>query len=334
MVDYRILFVSELSNYTLSLGDALQQHDHAVCVLRSWDPEQIAAAAAAFRPDILLTVGCKEEGPEAMPQHLPELCRKFGILHLYWATEDKIHFDRISLPVVRRFAPDLILTLHPACIDLYRRYGYDAVYFNFALNPRLFPPKLNLSQEIYDVSFVGTTHLEVRTYRYTSLRQLLFPLIQAGFRTEVWGRNWQRMREHLEREFGMTVPTAWDHGYLSFERTAEVYHRSRIMLGVQNAEDQVTQRTFEILGSGAFMIASRTEELQRLFREGEEIVLSSSPEETLELVQYYLQHPELRQRIGLRAREAVLREHTFTHRLREIWPIIRKRLRTKKERYA
>jgi len=333
-VNCTILFVSELSNYTLSLGDALRQEGHVVHTLRSWDDGRIAQAAGMFRPDILLTVGCRDEGAEAMPRGLPDLCRKYGILHLYWATEDKIHFDRISLPVVRRLNPDLVMTLHPDCIGMYRQHGWDAVYFNFALNPRLFPPKTDSTQEIYDVSFVGTTHLEVRTYRYKSLEHLLFPLIRAGIRTEVWGRNWQRMKEHLEQEFGVSVPADWDHGYLPFERTAEVYHSSKIMLGVQNAEDQVTQRTFEILGSGAFMIASRTAELTRLFREGEEIVLTSSPEETLELVDYYLRHREERLAIGRRAREAVLRKHTFAHRLQAVWPHIHERLRTIKERYA
>lgn len=330
MEPYKILFITELSNYTQSLGDALKQQGHVVYCLPSWEDGEIAAAAERIKPDLLITVGCREEGPSAMPVRLRELCDRLHMIHLYWATEDKIHYDRISLPVVQRLKPDLILTLHPDCIPMYQRHGFSAIHFNFALNPRLFPPKTDLSREIYDLSFVGTTHLEVRTYRYTSLKHLLFPLVKAGIRTEVWGRNWQRVRQQLQEEFGLGVPPEWDHEFLPFERTAEVYHQSRIMLGVQNAEDQVTQRTFEILGTGAFMIASRTPELMRLFREGEEIVLSSSPEETLELVEYYLRHPEERLRIGMKARAAVMREHTFDHRLTMLWPHVRKRMRMMK----
>lgn len=330
MNGYKILFVSELSNYTGSLGDGLRQLGYEVSILTTWDEGKIASTVAEFGPDMLLTVGCKEEGAAAMPTRLPQICRRYRLIHLYWATEDKIHFDRISLPVVRRLQPDLVMTLHQDCVAQYRRYGFEAVYFNFALNPRLFPPKQSLSQEIYDLSFIGTTHLEVRTYRYRSLEQLVFPLIRAGIRTDVWGRNWQQSKKLVQREFGAVIPKEWDHGYLSFEQTADIYHRSKIMLGVQNAPDQVTQRTFEILGTGAFMIASRTEELQRLFREGEEIVLSSSADETLALVDYYLKHPKEREEIGRQGREAVLKQHTFAHRWADVWPVIQPILRAKK----
>lgn len=169
-----ILFVSEHANYTRSLGDALRQQGHEVHAVMDWNEKKLLSMIALLKPDLLLTVGCSDAGVQAMPERVSELCRQYHLLHVYWATEDKIHFDRISLPVVRRLQPDLVLTLHPDCIALYEKYGYSAAYFNFALHPRLFPPKISLSSEIFDLSFVGTTHLEVRTYRYQSLRQLLF----------------------------------------------------------------------------------------------------------------------------------------------------------------
>lgn len=103
------------------------------------------------------------------------------------------------------------------------------------------------------------------------------------------------------------------------------------MLGVQNAQDQVTQRTFEILGTGAFMIASRTEELESLFEDKKELVLSSGEEETVELVRYYLSRPEERMLIGKQAREKVMANHTFAHRMENVWPAIHESLMEKKE---
>jgi len=83
--------------------------------------------------------------------------------------------------------------------------------------------------------------------------------------------------------------------------------------------DQVTQRTFEILGSGAFMIASRTEGLTSLFKDKKDLVLTSSPEETIELVKYYINKPELRYSIGANARRKVMAYYTYNKNIKKIW---------------
>ncbi len=285
----------------------------------SWNMEEIEAGIAYFKPDVLVTIGCD------LPLHsdslnlLPELCRKHRLLHIYWATEDKIHYEGWSVPFIQRIKPDLIWTIHPDCVPLYRSMGLAASYLNFACNPRLFPSKPKDVAEIYEICFIGTTHLHKETFRYQSLRQLLFPLVRANIKTNIWGFGWLEDKELLQRQFGIELPDEWCHGYLPYKQTAGIYHRSKIMLGVQNAEDQVSQRTFEILGSGAFMIASKTTELLRLFQDGVEIVLSDSPEQTIELVSYYGKYPEKRYRIGQNARKNILENHTYGKRFAHVW---------------
>jgi len=315
-----IFFLNHLSSYLNSLADALSQMGHRICYQTSWKFNEIEEGIRFFKPDILITVGIDRPMFDPSLDVIPELCKKYRMLHIYWATEDKIHFDAISVPFIKRVKPDVIWTLHPDCIEKYNAMGLKADYFNFAFNPSVFPAKLGSTEEIYDITFIGTTHLETRTLRYESLRILLYPLIKSGIPVQVWGLGWKENEALLEREFGASVPDSCLQGYASYKYTALLYRQSRIVLGVQNAEDQVSQRTFEILGTGAFMIATRTQELERLFRDGEELVLSSSPEETVELVRYYLKNDEERQRIGRNARAAVLANHTFKHRLDEVWP--------------
>lgn len=332
MDNCRIFFINHRSIYLNSLGDALSQHGHKVFFQSSWNVEEIRRGIAYFKPHLLVTAGV--DIPEGLDDlsFIPELCEQFRLPHVYWATEDKIHYERWSLPFVRKIRPDMVLTIHPDCVALYKKEGVAAQYMNFACNPRLFPGKRDLSEEIYAIAFVGTTHLETWTYRYESLKQLLFPLVHAGVRTEVWGYNWDTSTALLRNSFGTPIPRAWQRGYLPYKHTGGVYRQSGIMLGVQNATDQVSQRTFEILGTGAFMIASRTPELQRLFDEGKDIVLSSGPQETLELVDYYSRHPAERQRIGRRARANVLANHTFAARLRQVWPDVAGLVEQVKER--
>lgn len=296
--------------------------------------KEIEAGITYFRPDVLITTGIDVMMFDPALSVIPELCDKYGMYHIYWATEDRIHFDGISLPFVRLVKPDAVWTIHPDCVAKYRALGKLSDYLNFAFNPRLFPPKPDdgAKKEKYDVALVGTTHLDTRTFRYDSLRQLLFPLFagDTGIRVDIWGNGWIENAAMIEKEFGVTVPPSCIHGLLPYKETSRVYRQSKIMLGVQNARDQVSQRTFEILGSGAFMIASRTEELERLFEDGKEVVLTSSPEETIERVQYYLPRPEERLQIGRRARAKVMAGHTFLHRLEQLWPAVQQSVNQKR----
>ncbi|OAB35273.1 hypothetical protein PMSD_13155 [Paenibacillus macquariensis subsp. defensor] len=322
--------MNHLSCYINSLADALCQLGHSVYYQSSWEMREIEAGIVHFKPDLLITVGIDKPMFHSSLDVIPELCSKYGLLHIYWATEDKIHYDGISLPFVRRVKPDIVWTIHPDCVEKYRDMGIGSDYLNFAFNPRMFSPKSENSTEIYDVAFIGTTHLETRTFRYDSLKQLLFPLIQAEVKVGVWGNNWLESKDFLKMEFGVSIPAHCIHGYIPYKNTADIYRKSKIMLGVQNATDQVSQRTFEILGTGAFMIASRTEELEKLFEDKKEIVLTSSQEETMELVSYYLKHSEERMLIGRQGREKVLSNHTFSMHLRSILPAIDKPLEEKR----
>lgn len=326
----KIFFLNHLSCYINSLGDALSQLGHKLYYQSSWNQQEIEAAIAYFQPEILITVGYDKPMAEFPLEVIPDWCEKYGLLQIYWATEDKIHFERLSQKAVQRLNPDLVWTIHPDCVSMYREKGIMSEFLNFAFNPRLFPEKRDVGPEQYDIAFVGTTHLETRTYRYESLKELLFPLVASPESVHVWGGNWKENAALLKHEFGMALPPSCIHGFLPYKRTVRVYHDSKIMLGVQNARDQVTQRTFEILGCGAFMIASRTEELERLFEHGKEIVYSSEPDETLELARYYLKHPEQRTAIGRMARTKVLSRHTFSRELERLWPNVEQLLKEKR----
>lgn len=333
MSQLKIFIVDHRSIYLNSLGDTLSQMGHQVYYQASWKMNEIEAGIAYFKPDILLTIGLDIPLRSETLSMLPEFCRKYKLFHIYWATEDLIHWASWSVPFIQRIQPDLVWTIHPDCVEKYKSIGVEASYLNFAFNPRLFPSKLPEQVEPYDVSFIGTTHLISYTYRYESFRNVLVPIVLSGQKVNIWGWGWLEDKPLLLQHFGMSIPDDWINGYLPYKETAGIYQQSKIALGIQNARDQVSQRTFEILGSGAFMIASRTEELQRLFKDRKEIALTDSPEETLELVRYYLQHPYLRYTIGQRARQKILNQHTYHHRLAEVWPKLEELLAKKRGGY-
>ncbi|WP_161524649.1 CgeB family protein [Alteribacter lacisalsi] len=330
MPSYKIFFLDHRSCYLNSLGDSLAQLGHQIFFQSSWKLKEIEAGIAHFKPDILLTVGCDIPLRGPVPDQLPTLCRKYGLFHVYWATEDQIQHDLWSLPFINRIKPDLVWTLHPSCIPSYEARGISADHLDFKFNPRVFSAKTALDPEIYDIAFVGTTHLHIKTYRYKSFRDLLFPLVKKGVKTDIWGFGWDLDQALLKKEYGTRVPLSWYHGYLPYLKTGPVYRNARIVLGVQNADDQITQRTVEILGTGAFMIASRTSALATMLEDGKELVLSGSPEETIALVHQYLHDPVRRLQIGQNARAKILKDHTFTDHLRRVLPRLNELLMKKR----
>lgn len=316
----RIFFLDHRSIYLNSLGDALSQLGYPLFYQSSWDMREVEAGIRYFKPDILLTVGCDAPLTSPSLNRLPGLVQEYRLFHIYWATEDALFHEEWSLPFVKRIKPHMVWTIDARCVKSYEVHGFAAVPLNFALNPRFFTAKPEDVTEKYEVSLIGTTHLHAPTYRMKSLKVLLVPLLQQGIPVHIWGYGWQEDPESVKKHVGITIPSHLLHGYLPYKETARIYHESKIVLGVQNAEDQVSQRTFEIVGSGGLMLANRTKSLQELFQDGEEVLLSASVEETVRFVLAYLDRREVRQAIGRRGREKILKEHTYRHRLAAIWP--------------
>lgn len=76
--------------------------------------------------------------------------------------------------------------------------------------------------------------------------------------------------------------------------------------------DRQTTRSVEIPACGGFMLAERTDEHQRLFKEGVEAAYFSSDEELLAQCRHYLSHPDERDRIAQAGRDHCLKSD-YTH---------------------
>lgn len=87
----------------------------------------------------------------------------------------------------------------------------------------------------------------------------------------------------------------------------------------------VNQRVFDVPACGAFLLTDNQGAIEGLFEPETEIVTYKSAGEIPELVRYYLAHPDERMAIAAHGRDRVLKEHTYTHRLRVIIEQMRKR---------
>lgn len=102
-----------------------------------------------------------------------------------------------------------------------------------------------------------------------------------------------------------------------FHELPIIYNASRINLDVNRIyqKDIVPLRIFDILACNAFVLADDSQELNSLFRKGEEIVSFKKISQIPSICAYYLKHEDERREIARRGYEKVLREHTLRKRL-------------------
>jgi len=115
--------------------------------------------------------------------------------------------------------------------------------------------------------------------------------------------------------------------YLSFSKLREYANRSKINLCItRGAHASVhassSMRPFELASMGLCIVANPYDGLDEWFTPDEELIIVNSAEEAIDRYQYLLTHDEERHKMGERARERVLKQHTFQHRARELVQIV------------
>ena len=80
----------------------------------------------------------------------------------------------------------------------------------------------------------------------------------------------------------------------------------------------LNQRVFDVPASGGFLLTDYREQLPAAFDLGTEVVCYRDVEEIGDLVRHYLANSSSRERIALRARQRIEKEHSYGHRMATI----------------
>jgi hypothetical protein len=202
-------------------------------------------------------------------------------------------------------AYDLHVTTKSYNVDeLYALGARDVLFVDNAFDPHTHRP-LELSEPDRlkyraEVAFVGQFEPE----RAEALRRLA----QAGIPVTVWGGNWDELRD--------PPPALAVRGeYLEGIDYAKAVNATRINLGFLRKinRDLQTTRSVEIPACRAFLLAERTDEHLRMFREGHEAEFFASFAELADKCRYYLAHDDERRAIAARGHERCLRDGYSNH---------------------
>jgi len=152
-------------------------------------------------------------------------------------------------------------------------------------------------------------------YRLSGLRQL------APFYPDVFGDpNWadllgdERFHLHPEVMYYDALPAVYNATAINFNMTS------------RQMKNAVNQRVFDVPACGRFLLTDYKAQLDEIFvGNGQDVVFFRDIGELPDLVRYYLDHPDERERIAQAGRAAVLRAHTYRHRLEHMLRLMRAR---------
>lgn len=195
---------------------------------------------------------------------------------------------------------DLILTTSPECCLWYEVEGALSQWWPLASDPAVFAPAPE-AEKVHDISFVGS--------RYGVRDTLVQALLDAGVRVSAYGPGWPA-------------------GPIPADQVADVFARSKIILGIGTVAHTksvytLKLRDFDATMAGALYITHRNHDLEPLFEEGKEIEYYESASELVRKVKFYLANPERRAELARNGRARALRDHTWDTRLSELFAMLR-----------
>ena len=266
------------------------------------------AQLAEDPPDLVLSLA---QAPLILPalEHL----RRKKFLTAMWFVENYRHLTYWQ-QLAAGYDFWFVIQQEPCIAALKQAGAKDVRYLPMAADPSVHRP-LELTQderEEYgsDVSFVGAG--------YANRREIFPRLLGHDWRFKLWGNEWDgatALTSILQRH-GARIDT---------DTCQKVFNASAVNLnlhswagaGLDPDGDFVNPRTFELASCGAFQLTDRRSLMPDLFTASEVATVSSSEALPGEITRW-LREPEQRVAMAAQARQRVLAEHTYMHRMRAL----------------
>jgi spore maturation protein CgeB len=210
-----------------------------------------------------------------------------------WTTDDSWKYYEVSRFIGTAY--HAMTTTYPDCVARYHQDGVPNVLLTqWAANSEMLQEPLPASLCRYKVSFVGAAHGD-RKQRISELKSL-------GIEVNCFGHGWAN-------------------GSVAVEEIPRIIQESVISLNFANAykgPNQVKARTFEVPGSGGFLLTEYALGLEHCYIFDEEIAVFFSVEDLAEKIKYFLEYPEKRDVIAQAGFTRTKLEHTYDLRMKKL----------------
>ena len=168
-----------------------------------------------------------------------------------------------------------------------------------------------------DIAFVGTVDPRLYAYRVKLLEGL------SDLKISVWGPGVSALPKNsllkpLVR--GAETPA---------QTWRKIYSAAKIVLCIHFREPnqkipcyQASPRVYEALACKSFLLVDNQRDVSSLFKDGEHLVIFKDLTDLREKIEYYLEHPQERERIAQAGYREVVNKHTYDHRIKEMFDIV------------
>ena len=307
----RILFLNNSCLIKYGLGEGFIKLKQEVMVMGLWQynnqTEALYKVIKEWKPNIVFFEGF----PGFNSSLVPAIKKDFGheLKIFYWAIEDPINTSQSD----RQFVPyvDYVFTTCKELIPHYQQLGKPCDVLLFGCLPS-FHRKWHIKPE-YMTDIVLVANNYDKRYEKT-FNILLNPILEKGYKIQVWGNYW----DDPKSPYNLLKYPEIIKGRLAYEELPSCYSSAKIVLGVNqiwDSETQTSMRPYESLGVGGGMyLGYYTLAQEKLFVKGRHMEWTSSPEETIKLIDYYLANDDERNNIARWGQIEVYQKHTYHHR--------------------
>lgn len=275
------------------------------------DPRQMYEALREYKPDVVF---CFAIMASLVPYY--EKIRSTGAKLVLWYPDmTESTRDRMWRESLNGVADMLIFSIKETAqryCDLAPTVLWQPQYFDrkfCAIDGRLpntidgqLPQRLDPTKPIYDVCFIGSCD---------NLRRTWLDELQKH-------HNCRFERDGISRRKEIR---GWE--------MAEIYAQSKIAININrqryinSGPYVVSNRIYNAMGSGAFFLNHKVEQLDLMFTEGVDCV--SHNDNLLDIrkkIDYYIANPVERETIAKTGQQRVLRYHTLKQRVKEYWHVM------------
>ncbi len=184
--------------------------------------------------------------------------------------------------------------------------------YHKGFSPEIHHPGLISSKKNRDVLFAGRWEPKREKHLVSLLKNSVNISILGDSYWKRKAENWNMIKPSFERD-------VYGDAYTKVICSTKI----ALCFYSQWNRDLENSRMYEIPACGTFMLAERNEENINIFKEGKEAEFFGSSEELLDKVQYYLKHPEQRERIATAGRERCLKSgYSYHERLKKMLELV------------
>lgn len=278
--------------------------------------ERLKSIVTTFQPQLALTILGDHLSIQAI-QYLKEN----NINLTCWMTEDPFYFDK-TIRIINRF--DYILTVDTGALKYYQSVHPNAYHLPLGTDPIIFKPQLVEHAYKSDLLLIG--------YPYpTRVNLIHFLLKNTNYQITLVGKGW---RYRLSKEWRSSPRVRIKDTWIAPQEVSYYYNGASIVLNPHRSHnfrlnqntfgiinESINNRTFDIAACGAFQLIEEKSNLRSFFTE-EDMVSYRDYEDCLRKVVAYMNDEEQKQIIARKAQKIVIEQHTFGHRVKEMFDII------------